>query len=686
MFQHAESTRRQYGLAERAISLGWSRDAIDIIDEDQGRSGASSEGRTGFVRLVDAIAHGQVGAILAVEVSRLARSSPDWQRLLSLCSVAETVVIDEQAIYDPADRDDKLLLDIKGTMSEAELHWLGLRLTGALRSKARRGELHMAVPTGYMWTEQGLRFDADEVVQRAIRLVFERYAVETSVFSLVRWANSNGFLIPTRRAHLDGNSEIQWQQLGAHRVIEMLTNPIFAGVYTYGRRPKRKVLIDGQIRTVRDPGRDPAKWTIRIDNAHPGYINWETYVTNQKKLQDNRLHESTRGAPHCGPALLNGLLVCGRCGLRMDVSYCGKERNYIYYRCRGEHGYGSKQCWTVIAAPLDRAVEGLFLKSMAPAELEVCLAVEREVIVQSEALDRHWKLRIEQARYEAQRAERRYKSVDPENRVVARTLEREWEDRLEQLEQVEHQRDEARGQHVVELDPEDRTRIRALARDLPKVWRADTTLISERKAMLRLVIEAISIAPLDIPKRMTQVRVAWKSGAVTELSVERPEHGRLTSRTAAERVRVLCGGHLHDAEVATQLNAEGIRTGADRPWTAWAVARVRNRENIPCTALPVRNKPTPDRDKKSRFSVAGAARYFNVSMHVVRSWIQRGRVKAQRESYGPHHDVLWLTIDRTTERRLRNYLERTADRYPRLVPPPTEAYQTEATHTEKPAS
>jgi len=679
MFQHAESTRRQYALAERAISLGWSRDAINIIDEDQGRSGASSEGRTGFVRLVDAIAHGQVGAVLAVEVSRLARSSPDWQRLLALCAVAETVVIDEQAIYDPADRDDKLLLDIKGTMSEAELHWLGLRLTGALRSKARRGELHMPVPTGYLWTEHGLKFDPDESVQRAIRLVFERYAVETSVRSLVRWANANRFLIPTRRAHLDSNSEVQWQQLGQHRVIEMLTNPIYAGVYTYGRRPKRKVLIDGQIRSVRDTGRDPEKWAIRIDNAHPGYINWETYVTNQKKLQDNRLHEATRGAPHCGPALLNGLLVCGRCGLRMDVGYGGKEKNYIYYRCRGDHGYGSKQCWTVVASPLDRAVEELFLKSMVPAELEVCLAVEREVVVQSEALDRHWKLRIEQARYEVQRAERRYKSVDPENRVVARTLEREWEDRLEQLEQVEHQRDEARRQHVVELSPADRTRIRGLARDLPKVWRADTTLISERKAMLRLVVEAISVAPIDIPKRMSKVRIAWKSGVVTELCIERPEHGRVTPQAAADRVRALCEEGLRDDKIAERLNAEGLRTGADRKWSEWAVAHVRGRERLPCAdPHPPAHPMVPDRDKRGRFSVAGAARHFGVSLHVVRGWIQQQRVKASRESY-----IWWLTIDQATERRLRAYLKRTSFRYPRLVPPPSFPSHTKSPAREK---
>jgi DNA invertase Pin-like site-specific DNA recombinase/gamma-glutamylcyclotransferase (GGCT)/AIG2-like uncharacterized protein YtfP len=686
VFQHAESTRRQYALVERAAALGWPRAAIEVIDEDQGRSGASSEGRTGFARLVDAVAHGRAGAVLAVEVSRLARSSPDWQRMLSLCAVAETVVIDEQVIYDPADRDDKLLLDIKGTMSEAELHWLGLRLTGALRSKARRGELRVPIPTGYVWTECGLSFDPDEAVQRAVRLVFERYATETSVLALVRWANAHGFLIPTRRWYSDGSSELEWKQLGAQRVCEMLKNPVYAGVYVYGRRPKRKVLVDGEIRSVRDAGRDPDKWTVRINDAHPAYITWETYVSNQKKLRENQLHQSRRGAPHGGPALLNGLLVCGRCGLRMDAHYGrkGSRRDYYaYYRCRGEHGYGEKSCWSVVAEPLDRAVEELFLKSVVPAELELSLAVEHEVMAQSEALDRHWKLRIEQARYEAQRTERRYKAVDPDNRVVARTLERDWEERLQQLEQLERQRDEARRQCVVQLSDEDRAKIRALARDLPKVWQAKTTRQSERKAMLQLVIEAISLAPIDIPKRATRVRVAWKSGAITELSVERPEHGRLTPRAAAQRVHELCGQKLHDPEIAERLNAEGLRTGAHCEWTANAVARVRSREHLACTPVPTARPMLPDRDRRGRFSVVGAARHFGVSLHVIREWIRQGRVKASRESYKSHHDVLWLTIDRSTERRLKEYLEHTANRYPRLVPPPPIAVHTEAPATEK---
>jgi DNA invertase Pin-like site-specific DNA recombinase len=681
VFQHAESTRRQYALAERASALGWSREAIDVIDEDQGRSGASSDGRMGFTRLVEAVAHGQVGGVLAVEVSRLARSSSDWQRLLALCAVAETVVIDEQAIYDPADRDDKLLLDIKGTMSEAELHWLGLRLTGALRSKARRGQLRVPVPTGYVWTEQGVSFDPDETVRRAVELVFERYSVEPSVFAVVRWANTNGFLIPTRRGHSNGTSELQWKQLGSKRVLEMLKNPMYAGVYVYGRRPKRKVLVDGQIRTVRDTGRDPDRWSVRIDDAHPGYIDWETYVSNQKKLGGNRLHRSTQGAPHNGAALLNGLLICGRCGARMDARY-GKVSS-PYYRCRHDHSYGAKECWSVVGKPLDRAVEELFLETMVPAELEVSLAVEREVTEQSEALDKHWRLRIEQARYEARQAERRYKAVDPDNRVVARTLEREWEQRLEQLDQLERQREDARRRRVVDLSVEDRAKIRALARDLPRVWRAGSTQQSERKAMLRLVIEAISLYPIDVPRRSTRVRVAWKSGAVSELVVERPEHGRVTPKVVVERVRELAARGLRDGQVAEQLNAEGARTGANQPWTPWAVAWVRAREQIPYTALPVRRAPVPDRDKKGRFSVAGAARHFQVSLHVVRGWIRTGRVKAKREAYRSHRNMLWLKIDQTTEQHLWMHLKRTADRYPRLVQPPSVVPNTELTCKEK---
>ena len=657
VFHHGESTNRQYALADRAAALGWARESIDIIDEDQGRSGSTTDGRGGFARLVEDVARGKVGAVLAVEVSRLARSSQDWQRLLSLCAVAETVVVDEQAIYDPGDKDDKLLLDIKGTMSEAELHWLGLRMIGALRSKARRGELRVRPPTGYVWTEAGLAFDPDEAVQRAVRLVFERFAIEPSGAAVASWANAAGVSVPTRQHHSDGTSELEWRPLGAHRVYEMLRNPTYAGVYTYGRRPVRKVLVDGEIRHVRADGDDPDKWAVRIDNAHPGYIDWETYVKNQQKLRDNQLlkHRATRGAPRDGSALLTGLLLCGRCGRRMDVTYRSVDNGCGYYRCRGDWNYGKGGCWTVPADPIDRAVEKLFLEAMAPAELDVSLAVEYEIGEQAEAIDRHWKLRIEQATYETKRAERRYKAVDPDNRVVARTLEREWEERLRDLDQVQKQLQQARQQHHVELTDADRARIRALSRDLPNVWKSSSTSQADRKAMLRLVIEAISITPIDVPKRATRIRVAWTSGASTQLDAPRPPLHMRTPRGARERAFELASSGLTNAQIADQLNAEGMQTGAGRTWTATAVgwARQRRGQDHPGVADGGTRVILPDQDASGRYSVPGAARCFGVSRTTVRGWIADGVVTAERAPYRGRCGVWWITIDDATARLLR---------------------------------
>jgi DNA invertase Pin-like site-specific DNA recombinase len=271
VFEHGESTARQYALAGRAGALGWSESAIEVIDQDLGLSGASTEGRTGFARLVHGVVSGEFGAIFALEVSRLARSSMDWQRLLALCAVAEVVVGDEQAVYDPADKDDKLLLDIKGTFSEAELHWIGLRLQGALQSKARRGELRVGPPTGYVWGGHGFEFDPDESVQAAIRLVFERYAIEPSAYAVARWAQERGIRIPSRR-NCVGGTELVWNKAIPQRIVQMLKNPVYAGVYVYGRRPTKKVLVGEEVRKKRMTGRDPNQWAIRIDGAHVGYI------------------------------------------------------------------------------------------------------------------------------------------------------------------------------------------------------------------------------------------------------------------------------------------------------------------------------------------------------------------------------------------------------------------------------
>lgn len=651
--EHVESKQRQYALAERAVSLGWSPQAVEIVDEDQGKSGASAEGRDGFARLASDVAHGKVGAIFAIEASRLARSSQDWQRLLSLCSVAHVAVIDEQTVYDPSDRDDKLLLDLKGAMSEQELHWLSLRLAGGRLNKARRGESYVTPSTGYIWGGCGLELDPDESVQRAVKLVFERFSVEPSARAVLRWGLKTGFLMPTRER---GTSEVRWGLLGNVRLNNMLRNPAYAGVYVFGRHPVRTVLIDGQIRKVRARLDEPSEWPVRIVNAHPAYISWETYVKNQDKLRQNttQARAATSGAPREGVALLVGVAICGRCGRRMSVRYNSGNAGSTY-ACWGESSRGESLCWSVAAPPIDRAIERLFLQTMVPDEIELSLAVEREVDKQADSLDKAWRTRVEQARYEARRAERRYKAVDPDNRVVARTLEREWEDRLRELETVERQHTEARREARVELTVEDRRRIRELARDLPAVWLASTTGAADRKAMLRLAIEAIALHPVDVPRRMTRIRVQWQTGTVTEIEIARPPKGQYRTHApeVVQRIRDLAAAGLRDDEIAGRFQNEGLRTKVGLRWSEDMVRGARRKYGISRIAPDRPRMPAlPERHPDGRYSVPGAAIRFGVTHSAVYFWIQRGLVTGSRADFGTHRDVYWLDIDDAAVRRI----------------------------------
>lgn len=655
---HQESTMMQYDLRQRAIALGWAPEAIEVIDEDQARSGTTTDGRSGFARLAGAVAHGEAGGVFAIDVSRMARASEDWRHLLVLCGVAGVAVVDEQRIYDPNDQDDKLLLELKGTMSEAEIHWLRLRLQGARQHKARRGALRMPAPTGYLWGDRGFEMDPDEAVQRAVRVVFQRYDVEPSAWAVVRWAREAGFKFPTRRTSADGDSGVEWKPLGVSRLHELLKNPVYAGVYVYGRRREKTVLVDGQIRRVRPDTRDPDRWLVKIEDAHPGYITWERYVQNQEKLRQNmtRMGNPSRGAPREGPALLSGLLICGRCGHRMGPVYArGARARFWTYVCHGDRDKGQKGCWTVAGSRIDEAVEKLFLETMVPSELELALAVDHEVASQAEELAKQWRARREQAAYEARRAEKRYKAVDPDNRVVARTLEREWEIKLRELEEVERQYTEARRTRRVDLSEEDRARVRELARDLPAVWRSPVTPPADRKAMMRLVIEAISLSPIEVPRRATLVKVAWQSGTVTEIEVPRPHRRHLfrTPPAALERMRALAAAGRHDGEIAQILNAEGMRTGRGLPWNTWAVRWTRKKERI-CRVAPdrPRRELLPDRYPDGRYSVAGAAKRFGVKLDVVHAWIKRGLVKAERNDFGAHRRVWWLEIAEDTAARL----------------------------------
>lgn len=654
--EHVESKQRQYALVERAVALGWNRGDVEVIDEDQGKSGSSSEGRTGFARLADAVGHGEAGAILAIEVSRLARSSTDWQRLLSLCSVADVAVIDEQAVYDPADRDDRLLLDLKGTMSEAELHWLRLRLAGGRLNKARRGALWRLAPTGYVWRIDRLVLDPDEAVRGAVRVVFERFAVESSMWAVVRWATETGFMFPTRRTS-DENVEVDWRPLTGGRLADVLHNPTYAGVYTYGRKTSRPTLVDGQIRR-RQQRLSVEECPVRIDDAHPAYISWESYQANQARLAQNqpRMHGAVSGAPKNGPALLTGLALCGRCGRRMRVDYSTRERRQWRYLCEGKRDTGDGICWSVLGEAIDHDVEQLFLSTMVPSEIDLTLAVDHELQGQASSLANQWHARLEQARYEARRAERRYKAVDADNRVVARTLEREWEARLQELGEVERQYVAARRERRVELSDKDREALRDISRDLPALWRSENTPPADRKAMLQLVIEAVTLEPIDLPKRTTRVRVQWRSGVVDERFVERPGWGA-TPVSLVERIRAMNADGELDATIAVRFNAEGIETTKHNKWTESAITKLRHDHGIakaircPTTILPDRHPTT------GKYSVPGAARRFGVTPRVITNWIRRGLINVLRERYG-RYDARWLEIDDVLAEKLERLAAR----------------------------
>lgn len=661
VMEHGESTRRQYALAERAQSLGWAPEAVEVIDDDLGRSGTTTENRPGFARLSEAVAEGRAGAVLAVEVSRLARSSSDWQHLLRLCAVTEVMVIDEETIYDPNDSDHKTMLDIKGTMSEAEIRWLILRLAGSRRRKAQRGELHLSAPTGYVWEQDRFALDPDESVQGAVRTVLQRFEVEPSALAVVRWARQTGFLFPTRRDYADGCGEVSWKPLSASRLCALLHNPVYAGAYVYGRMPTKKVVVDGQIRQVRQNDLEPEQWPVLIKDAHPAYISWQQYMSNRDKLHNNHRRNggSVNGAPREGEALLVGLAICGRCGLKMRAFY-GRNGRYSYV-CTGEHSMGGSICWSVLGKTIDEAIQQLLLDTVVPSELELSLAVEQQVQQQAETLAAQWRARIEQAQYTSRLAERRYKAVDPDNRVVARTLERQWEERLRELEEVHRQYEQARHQRHVELSEADRAQIRALARDLPAVWASSTTTQADRKAMLRLVIEAIALRPVDVPRRQTGISVQWKSGAVSELCLGRPGRGdpNRTPQTSVERVRTLAAEGLHDSVIAEQLNAEGVPTGSKEPWTEAAVKWVRRTFGIARTAPDrPRARPLADRHPDGRYSVSGLARRFGVSTSVVRCWIRRGLITGQREDFAQYRNVWWLELDEATEAHLQHLATR----------------------------
>jgi DNA invertase Pin-like site-specific DNA recombinase len=574
VFENTESTKRQYALRQRAIALGWSEDRIIVIDTDLGQSGASSADREGFQRLVAEVGVGHAGIVLGLEVSRLARNSTDWHRLLEICAITDTLILDEDGIYDPAHFNDRLLLGLKGTMSEAELHVLRARLQGGILNKARRGELEMRPPIGLVYNAEGvLVLDPDQQVQHCLRWLFETFRRTGSAMATARAARNQGLAFPRRCGKGPHKGELLWTGLDHSQVLRILHNPRYAGAFVYGRTHTRKT-VDGATRIQNVP-RD--QWDTLIPGVHVGYLSWEEYEQNQK-----RLHESAqamgadrrRGPPREGPALLQGVVVCGRCGNRMTVRYHSRNGHlcpeYVCQREGIEHA--EPVCQRVPGVGIDQAIGDLLVDALNPVALEVTLAVQRELQSRIEEADRLRHKQVERAQYEADLAQRRYLRVDPDNRLVADSLEADWNHRLRALSEAHEEYARRHEQDARVLTDDQRATILALASDFPRLWRDPTTPERERKRMVRLLLEDVT---LNRDHQIT-LQIRFKGGAHKTLNLPLPLQSWqkwVTPSAVVNEIDQLLNKHTVP-QIAAILNERGILSGAGKPFHPHLVARL----------------------------------------------------------------------------------------------------------------
>jgi DNA invertase Pin-like site-specific DNA recombinase len=638
--RNPESTARQYDLVERAVALGWPRSAVRTIDDDLGVSGSSTAGRTGFAELAAQVGLAQVGIVLSLECSRLARNNADWYRLLDLAGITDTLIADADGVYHPAMFNDRLLLGMKGTMSEAELHILRARLDGGIRNKAARGELRRGLPVGLVWGEADgeVRFHPDEAVTGVIAAIFERFAEFGSARAVWLWLREQGLKFPLQPhsyATVDGG-EITWVEPTYHAVHTVLTHPAYAGAYTFGRtRSERYVTEDGQMR-VRTRRLPQDQWEVLITDHHPGFIDWEAYQANQARIGANtrpRAHEPGTGAVREGSALLQGLATCGTCGRKLAVYYDGKHKGAPGYYCTGTgtlvEGRDVRHL-RVGGVAIDAAVVEAFLATLAPAGLQACLAAAQQLEDGHDAALDQWRRETERARYAAAKAERRYRAVDPENRLVARGLERDWEHALAELAAAEAELARRQAARPTELSDAERAAILALGDDLDQVWAAPTTTDKDRKQLLRTLLEEVNITvERDHTGGRADLVLRWKGGAITDLCVpiKRKPPSIRTDEDTIDLVRRLAV-HYPDAQIAGILNRQGRRTPRGLSYTAGRVQSLRHHWGIP------RHQPSDDPPEGQLLTVKDAAAELGLAPSTLHRWVADGFIAGEQDTPG----------------------------------------------------
>jgi DNA invertase Pin-like site-specific DNA recombinase len=658
---HQESTERQYALRQKALESGWSESAVQILDHDLGKSGAQMTGREDFKTLVTEVSMERVGAIFALEVSRLARSNLDWHRLLELCALTDTLVIDEDGCYNPADFNDGLLLGLKGTMAQAELHLLRGRLDGGKLNKAKRGELRFPLPVGMCHDEEGrIVVDPDEEVRGAVALVFRLFRETGSAYAVVQRFAKSELLFPRRAYGGAWNGKLIWGRLTHHRVIGILKNPSYAGMYVFGRyQSRRQISPSGEV-NKRCCVTPIEEWRVRLEEHHEGYISWDEYLQNQELLGKNRTNGGATmvsGAAREGLALLQGLLICGHCGRAVTVRYTGSGGIYPVYLCNWlrREGLWDKDCLHFRCDLLDKAVSEEVLKALQPVHLELAVAALEELEARDHSLDQQWKMRLDHAEYEAALAERRYQEVDPAQRLVAATLEKRWNTALLQVEEIRRQAAEFQRQHARVATPEQKAKVLELARDLPRLWHAPTTRAKDRKRMLRLLIRDITVEKVTVPRQLL-VHIRWQGNACTDITVQRPPLYQDRVRYPAavvDRVRELAC-HFTDAEIAELFRREGLISAKGKAFTTKIIHAIRYEYRIP---PPVLRKP-------EEMTVAQVAERFGVSAAVVYYWIEHGHLQARKVNGGSQGSPLWITINTTDEQKLRNWQQNSKHIHP----------------------
>jgi len=645
---HGESTRLQYGLVERAVALGWQTSRVMVIDEDLGKSGASAAGRVGFGRLVTEITMGHVGLVLGIEMSRLARSGADWYQLLELCALSGALLADADGIYDPVDYNDRLLLGLKGTMSEAELHLLKQRMQAGRLHKARRGELAIALPTGYVRRPSGeAALDPDEQVQTVVRLVFSKFAEFGTLHGVLRWLVDHDVWLGMRLRSGPDKGELVWRRPNRMTLQNILHSPVYAGIYAYGRRrvdPRRQV--PGRPSTGRVV-RSLDEWLVAIPGALPAYITVQQYHANLARLAANAAHADTAGVVRAGSALLSGLARCGRCGRRMTVRYHLRDGTtkpeYVCARQLTDYGAGVR-CQALAGACVDTFVTEQVLAALAPAAVEVSLRAAEQVRAERAELERIWAQRLERAAVDADRARRCYRLAEPENRLVVRQLEADWEAALAAQQQLREEHDRFTRTRPQPLTPTQQQAITALAGDIEGLWAAATTTDADRKQLIRALVTQVAITVLGSSERVA-VQITWAGGHTTHGQTIRPV-ARLDQLSCyprlVQRVRQLADqGHRAQA-IANRLHAEGFRPakGRQRIGTS-AITQLLHQLGYPRAFTRDRIAPPPgEGPSPHEWWLDDLAAELAMPPITLHSWIRRGWVHARQESRRPYRWII----------------------------------------------